>query len=52
MQEVAAKAGVVISGTLVFRDKDGNIVKETPLSGTAPLEHEEVEQDQDGNLRE
>lgn len=51
MSEVAAQAKVVISGTLVFRDRDGNVIKETPFSGAAPLEQVEQKED-DGNVRE
>jgi len=47
-QELTANGRAVIAGTLVFRDAAGNIVGETPFSGTLPL----IEEPSDDNLGE
>ena len=49
--QVETEAKIAISGTLVFRDKDGNVVKETPFTGQLPVTEKQEEED-DGNLRE
>lgn len=41
-------AKVSLSGVIEYRDKDGNIIKTVPFSGTAPLTQEEP---QDGDSR-
>jgi hypothetical protein len=40
-------ASVQVSGTLVFTDKDGKVVKETPFTGTLPQETEQKEEGDD-----
>ena len=40
---MAARGFAAISGTLVYRDADGNIVGEVPFSGKIPLPEETAE---------
>lgn len=49
--QVETSTKIAISGTLVFRDKDENVVKETPFTGQLPVTDKQEDKD-DGNLRE
>ncbi len=48
MNELDANAKVAITGVLVFKDTDGNVVKETPFTG----ELKEDKEEEDGDVRE
>lgn len=37
-QQLGMGARLGVSGTLVFRDANGNVLKETPFKGSVPLE--------------
>lgn len=49
--QAAGELRVQISGTFEMRDKDGNLIKSVPFTGTAPLEQAEQEKEDD-NLGE
>ena len=47
MNEAQVSAKVGISGTIVYRDAEGNVIKEVPFSGAAQLESEKEEHGND-----
>ena len=47
MNESQVTGRVGISGTIVYRDADGNVIKEVPFQGSANLDAEKEENGND-----
>jgi len=47
MMENQIQGRIEFSGTIEYRDKDGNVIKTVPFNGTAPLKDKD-----DGNSSE